>query len=318
MELIYNSVFLEHDTGMHPENRKRLESLGKLPETRVENGEKYLTLVHSQDYIDRVKQACARGEHLDADTATSPGSYNAAVHAAGATVMASQTGGFALVRPPGHHAYPSRSSGFCIFNNIAVAVQKLVNEGKKVFIFDFDAHLGDGTVKIFYDSDRVLYWSLHQYPAFPGGGYSDEIGSGNGTGYTMNIPLPPGSGDDIFTDAMQRFMPVAEKFKPDVVAVSAGFDAHQYDLLLELRLSTNMYYDIGRMLASKFRSIFATLEGGYNIEIFPKCLYNFVDGINGRPMRFEEKKTESMIQVRDEYEMRIYKLEKELKEIWKV
>jgi acetoin utilization deacetylase AcuC-like enzyme len=199
MEILYNSIFLEHDTGMHPENRKRLEACGDLPETTIENGEKYLTLVHTQDYIDRVKEACKEGLHLDADTVTSRRSYEAAVYAVGATVMASRTNDFALVRPPGHHAYPSRSSGFCIFNNIAIATQKLVSEGKKVLILDFDAHLGDGTVHFFYNSNQVLYCSLHQVPAFPGGGTADEIGEGEGKGYTVNVPLPPEAvGEHIF------------------------------------------------------------------------------------------------------------------------
>jgi len=270
MKIIYNRVFLEHDTGMHPENKKRLEACGDLAETEVENGEKYLELFHTKEYIDHVKLAS------------------------------------------------SKSSGFCIFNNLAIAVQRLVNEGKKVFIFDFDAHLGDGTVKFFYDSDRVLYWSLHQFPAFPGGGNVSEIGVGKGKGYTINVPLPPGSGDEIFMNAVERFMPAAEQFKPDVVAVSAGFDAHQFDLLLDLRLSMNTYYKIGKFLSERFENIFATLEGGYNVEVFSKCLYNFIDGINGESMSFNEQTTDSRIIAIDEYEARAYQVEKNLSEFWRL
>ena len=316
MKILYNSIFLEHDTGMHPENRKRLEECGDLPETAIENGEKYLTLFHTPEYIDRVKKACKEGIHLDVDTMTSERSYEAAIYAVGATVMASRTNDFALVRPPGHHAYPSKSSGFCIFNNIAIATQKLVSEGKKVLIFDFDAHLGDGTVKFFYDSDQVLYWSLHQFPAFPGGGYADEIGEGKGKGYTINVPLPPGSGDEIYINAVDRFMPLAEQFDPDVVAVSAGFDAHQYDLLLDLRISLNTYYRLGKLLGSKFENVFATLEGGYNVQFFPRCLFNFIDGINGEEMRFKEQTTDSRIIAIDEFELRMYELEKALSPYW--
>jgi len=318
MKLIYNKIFLEHDTGMHPENKKRLESLGKLPETEIENGEKYLGLVHTQDYVKHVKDICDIKGHLDPDTITSEGTYEAAIRAVGATVMASKTNDFAFVRPPGHHAYPDHSSGFCIFNNIAIATQKLVNEGKKVLIFDFDAHLGDGTVKIFYNTDKVLYWSLHQYPAFPGGGTEDQIGEGNGKGFTINCPLPPGTGDDLYIDTINRFMPIAKQFNPDVVAVSAGFDAHKEDLLLDLRLSTNVYYKIGQILSKNFKNIFATLEGGYNTIVFPKCVYNFLDGINQKPIRFKERATDTMIQIRDEYEARILRLEKNLKEFWKI
>jgi acetoin utilization deacetylase AcuC-like enzyme len=318
MKLIYNRVFLEHDTGMHPENKKRLESLGDIPETEVDSGEGYLELFHKKEYAGVVKEVCERGGHLDPDTVVSPGTYDAAVHAVGATIMASQSNDFAAVRPPGHHAYPDHSSGFCIFNNIAIAVQKLVNEGKKVLIFDFDAHLGDGTVKFFYNTDKVMYWSLHQSPAFPGGGTEDEVGEGKGEGYTINCPMPAGSGDDIYMDTIKRFMPIARQYDPDVVACSAGFDAHKEDLLLDLRLSVNAYYKIGKVLSSNFSRIFATLEGGYNTIVFPKCVFNFIDGINGEKQRFKERSTDTMIQIRDEYEARILCLEKNLRRFWKI
>lgn len=318
MEIIYNKIFLEHDTGMHPENKKRLEACGNLPESKIEDGEKYLELFHTREYINHVREACKRSEHLDPDTVTSKKSYEAAVYAVGATVMASKTNDFALVRPPGHHAHPSHSSGFCIFNNIAIATQKLVNEGKRVMIFDFDGHLGDGTVEFFYDTDKVLYWSLHQFPAFPGGGGVDEIGSGKGKGYTINVPLPLGSGDDIFMNAVNMFMPVAEQFNPDVVGVSAGFDAHEHDLLLDLRLSMNTYYDIGKMLSKKFKNVFATLEGGYNVEMFPKCLFNFIDGANNREMRFREQTTDSRMMTIQEFEAKACRLERNLSRFWKL
>lgn len=318
MKLFYNPVFLEHDTGMHPENKKRLTSLGDLPITKLESGEKYLKLVHSPEYIEKVKRVSeSGGGHIDAETVVSSGSYNAAIYAVGATIMASETGDFALTRPPGHHAHIDRSSGFCIFNNIAIATQYHVNQGKKVLIFDFDGHLGCGTVKFFYESDQVLYWSLHQYPAFPGGGAADEIGAGKGKGYTINVPLPAGSGDEIYMDAIETFLPIAKKFDPDIVAVSAGFDSHQYDLLLDLRLSLNAFYNTGLILSENFDNIFATLEGGYNIEMFPKCLYNFLDGINHDKMKFEERATDSMIQTYYEYEGRKALLEQNLRKIWK-
>ena len=304
MKLIYNPVFLEHDTGMHPENKKRLTSLGDLPVTEIENGEKYLTLVHTPEYIHRVEKSCMIGGHIDNDTIVSPGSYKAAIYAVGATIMASETGDFALTRPPGHHAHVDKSSGFCLFNNIAIATQYHANKGKRVLIFDFDGHLGDGTVKFFNSSDRVLYWSLHQYPAFPGGGDANEIGAGKGEGFTINVPLPPGSGDEIFMDAVETFLPIAREFNPDIVAVSAGFDSHQYDLLLGLRLTLSTYYKIGKLLSENFDNVFATLEGGYNIEMFPKCLYNFLDGINNNKMQFHERETDSMIQTHYEYEGR--------------
>ncbi len=318
MKIIYNPVFLEHDTGMHPENKKRLEVVQGLVSTEIVMDESTLTLVHTPGYVQKVKDACEKGIPLDQDTVTSKGSFKAALAAANATVMASRSGDLALVRPPGHHAYPDHSSGFCLFNNIAIAVQKLVDEGKRVLIFDFDGHLGDGTSKYFYKTDKVMYWSLHQYPAFPNAGTEDEIGEDAGFGFTLPVPLPPGSGDDIFMDALERFLPVAKQFNPDIVAVSAGFDAHQYDLLLDLKLSLNAFYSIGKFLKENFHDVFATLEGGYNVEVFQKCLYNFLDGYNGYDKKHIEEPTESIIQVHDEYENRMYRLEENLRKRWKI
>ncbi|MBK8969047.1 MAG: hypothetical protein IPM36_20710 [Lewinellaceae bacterium] len=143
-----------------------------------------------------------------------PRSFGATA-AVGATVLAMERGDFALVRPPGHHAYRAEAHGFCLFNNIAIAAQKAVDAGKRVLILDFDGHLGDGTMDIFYRSDQVLYWSLHQYPAYPGNGSPIEIGAGAGLGFTINCPLPAGSGDDIFRHAVEYMLPAAgEQFQP--------------------------------------------------------------------------------------------------------
>jgi len=317
MKLIYNSIFLEHDTGMHPENKDRLTSLGNVPETEIEIGEEYLDLVHKRDYVTRVKEFSKTGGQLDQDTIVSVQSYNCAVDAVGATVMASQSGDFALVRPPGHHAYPDHGSGFCLFNNVAIAVQKLVNEDKKVLVFDFDGHLGDGTSHCFYNSNKVLYWSIHQFPAFPGGGWVNEIGKGEGEGFTINVPLPAGSGDEIFNDAFNTFLPIAEEFNPSIVALSAGFDAHQYDPLLNLRLSANTYFKIGKIISSRFDNVFATLEGGYNIEILPRCITNFLNGFNNEEMGFVEEETKSSELVFAEYQKSKSLLQQNLFKYWK-
>lgn len=316
MDLLFNRVFLQHQTGLHPETAKRLDGFLGLPDCKLRSGEPYLALVHDKKYIERVREACARGEALDGDTAVSPGSWEAALYAVGTTIEAAEQGGFALVRPPGHHAYPNRASGFCLFNNVAIAARYLSARKQRVLILDFDGHLGDGTSAIFYQDPSVLYVSLHQYPAFPGHGYADEIGGGKGRGYTINIPLPAGSADDIFLNAIESFLPAMEQFKPDVVAVSAGFDAHCYDLMLDLNVTASTYYKIGRMLSERFPHIFAVLEGGYNVEVLPRCAINFAAGVNGHDMPYDERPMDSGLRAWQEYDIHLHAAISYLRKYW--
>jgi acetoin utilization deacetylase AcuC-like enzyme len=316
MDILYHPIVLEHETINHPESKSRIASLGDLPVTELPLDEAPLQLVHTKEYIEEVKIACSESRPLDADTLTSPKSWNAALYAVAATIKASQTNGFAVVRPPGHHAHANFGKGFCLFNNIAIATQKLVYEGKRVLIFDFDGHLGDGTEEIFYKTNKVLYWSLHQFPAFPQQGTVDEIGDGEGLGYTINVPLPPKSGDDVYLRAVNTLLPIAKQFHPDIVAVSAGFDAHRLDPLLDLELSANTYFELGKILKDNFASVFATLEGGYNAQVLPNCLYNFLDGVNGDPIRFTEEATESTILTIEMFETDLEKLINNLAPYW--
>ncbi len=315
MRPIYDPVCLAHDTGAHPECAARLSGAGFDEET-VPGGEDDITLVHTPEHVRRVREACRGGAVLDPDTVASPGSWEAAVRAVGATLKAAAEGGFAITRPPGHHAAAGRASGFCLFNNIAIAARKLANAGKRVLVFDFDGHRGDGTSEIFAEDDAVLYWSIHQYPAYPGGGGETEIGLGRGKGYTVNVPLPPGSGDDLFLQGIRHSLPVARAFAPDVVAVSAGFDAHRLDPLLDLQVTTNSFHEVGRMLAGEFDEVFATLEGGYHPGALRDSIDAFLAGFNGTPWESPEKATDSSIKLHDEFDMRLCHLEECLAPHW--
>lgn len=317
MDIIYNPGVLTHKTAYHPESPDRLTSFGELPITLLSLNESLLSLIHTKEYIEDVKRKCEKCEMLDPDTQTSTGSFSAALFAVAATVRASETDNFALVRPPGHHAFPNHGAGFCLFNNIAIAVQKLVSQGKRICILDIDGHLGDGTEKIFYENNSVLYWSLHQEHAYPDKGQIFEIGENEGKGYTINVPLPPKSGDDIYLQAIDRLLPAIIEFNPDIVAVSAGFDAHFGDPMLHLNLSSTVYYQIGTRLRIHFPHIFATLEGGYNTDYLSKCVYTFIDGINGAPIRFREEPTETPFLMLEQFQTHLDSLVDILKPFWK-
>jgi len=280
MKILFNSKFLLHNPDSFAEGRYRIEEFPSQTEEVEGNGEAYITLVHSESHKKLVLDACLNYRML-AEVYLSPESYQAACSAVGLAVMAAERGDFAVVRPPGHHAKPERADGFCLFNNIAIAVQKLANEGKKIFILDIDGHHGDGTQEIFYHSDQVLFCSIHQQFAYPGTGELHETGEGDGLGYTMNFPLPAGSGDRELLEAVDTAIRRAEEFKPDVVGVSAGFDGYIEDRLLDLKYTLDGYYQCGRRLRQSFDHIFAVLEGGYHFDI-KKCVEHFIRGVNNQ------------------------------------
>jgi acetoin utilization deacetylase AcuC-like enzyme len=158
-------------------------------------------------------------------------------------------------------------------------------------IFDFDGHHGDGTANIFYDTDQVLFISSHQFPAFPHhSGWLNEIGEGKGKGYTINVPLPAKSADDVFWDAVDSILRYIEKFKSDAIGLSAGFDAHQNDPLLDLSLSVMSYYKLGKLFSERFDNVFAVLEGGHDVNILTQGVYNFLSGYMGLKPAYTEKR----------------------------
>ena len=278
MNVLFNKKFINHNPNSFGEGAYRIKDFVNGNDDIDSNGEEYITLVHNKDYLQEIREACQQFSFL-AEVELSPGSLDAAFTAVGLTILASEQNDFAVVRPPGHHAKRGRADGFCFFNNIAIATQKLVDEGKKIFILDIDGHHGDGTQSIFYDTDKVLYCSIHQQYAYPGTGMTYETGEGKGKGFTINYPLFAGSGHREFLTAVDASIEAAKEFNPDNVGISAGFDGYVKDMLLNLNYTLDSYYECGYKLGQTFNNIFAVLEGGYHQDV-RKCVDNFIGGIN--------------------------------------
>ena len=278
MKVLFNKKFLNHNVNSEAEGSYRIEAFPKEFSDVDANGEEFITLVHTDQYKQMIKSACMNNE-VQAEVQLTPESWDAAISAVGLAVNAAEQGDFAVVRPPGHHARREKGAGFCLFNNIAIATQNLVNQGKKVFIFDFDGHHGDGTQDIFYSSDQVLFCSVHQAYAYPYSGFDTKKGEGKGDGYTLNFPLIAGAGDKEFLEVVDKAIEAGRQFEPDVVAISAGFDGYEKDRLLGLKYSLKAYYECGFRMRRAFGHIFALLEGGYHYDI-KECVEYFIDGIN--------------------------------------
>ncbi len=296
--ILQDTLFETHETGAHPERPQRLqavrqgltEGLGSQPfETIIPVAATTadLELVHTPKYVAWVKEQVEAGSpRLDPDTAVCHRSYDVACHAVGGALAgldALMEGrfryGFFAIRPPGHHAEPDRSMGFCLFNNIAIGARHLIKRHglEKVAILDFDVHHGNGTQAAFYDDPSVFYCSIHQWPYYPGTGQAEETGRGAGLGTTLNLPFPAGAGDDEYEDATHRFSEAMSHYNPQMLLVSAGYDAHWSDPLAGHQVTENGYVAIIETLVDIARThtdgrIAFFLEGGYQLATLRNCV----------------------------------------------
>ena len=301
--IISSKNSLNHDTGdEHPENKYRIQSiLERLKKIKSSNlewstpnkfDESYLKKTHNNLYIEEVKKAFPKkGKFfLDGDTVISPGSKNASYDAVSSIISAIDLvkkkklkNAFCAVRPPGHHAEYDKAMGFCIFNNVAVGANYLIDRYKlsKIAIIDFDVHHGNGTQNIFYSNKKVLYISTHQYPHFPGTGASHEKGSYNNI---FNIPLPAGTNSNEYFDAYEHVLKKLNQFKPEFIFFSAGFDAHKDDPLSNINLKSKDYFEITKrtLIASKDYckgNVVSILEGGYDLNALAESTEEHINAL---------------------------------------
>jgi acetoin utilization deacetylase AcuC-like enzyme len=306
--VVIDPLFQRHNPGPgHPERPERVQALLEMMESFPWRGQVQpvelragqwgqAAWVHTPDYLGRLRQVAGTAAQLDADTRTSPGSVETALLAAGSTLamlekmQGSGQAGFALVRPPGHHAESNRAMGFCLLNNVAIAAEWALREGgaRRVAIVDFDVHHGNGTQFSFYDRSDVLYISSHQFPFYPGTGAFSETGTGPGEGFTVNFPLTRGAGDAMFARVYEGLLPqILEQFGPDWILVSAGYDAHREDPLAQLEVTEDGFARVVQSLQRSARTLCGgrigyLLEGGYHLQALGRCVSLSLEVILGK------------------------------------
>jgi acetoin utilization deacetylase AcuC-like enzyme len=295
--LFHHHSSLAHDTGGHPERAARIAAveealaardwLGYEVRTSPEATREQLEAVHAPAYVERIERFCAQGGGmLDLDTVACPGSWGAALHAAGgacalvdALVGGEARTGASLHRPPGHHATVERAMGFCLFNNVAVAARHALDAHglERVMIVDYDVHHGNGTNDIFHERREVLFASVHEWPLYPGTGPSEDLGSGGGVGFCVNLPLPPGSGDATWTSMLEHVVvPLGRSYAPQLILLSAGFDAHRDDPLATSTVTeagfAAMTASVRRLAGELGVPLGLVLEGGYDLGALVRSL----------------------------------------------
>lgn len=275
-KIIFSKKCLEYETPGHPESPERVKStyeyLGAQGFIFIEPEpakEEDILSVHTRQLVEQVKKT----DFFDADTPALPGIFDYATFSAAAAIKAMELGlkrepAFSLFRPPGHHAGKNFLGGFCYFNNIAIAVEKAVSLGRRVAILDIDCHHGNGTQDIFLGNINVLYVSLHQVPLYPGTGLKSDLNC-------LNYPLRPGTGEKEYLDTLKEAIREIEKFSPDLLAISAGFDTYKDDPLTDIGLDVESYRRIKELIIESKFPYFSVLEGGYCPEL-KYCIYEFL------------------------------------------
>jgi acetoin utilization deacetylase AcuC-like enzyme len=310
---VSDPFYLRHETEPHPENPGRLTAI----QNRLQSSEFYnnltpiqphkataqeIAMVHDLGYVKSVEQNCAEEvRNLDGDTVISPDSYDAALLSAGAGMNAidqiidgSIQNAFCAVRPPGHHAEQDHAMGFCLFNNVGIAARyaQEVKKLNKIFIFDWDVHHGNGTQHSFYNDPSVYYSSTHQYPFYPGTGAEDETGTSDGLGTTLNLPMDAYSEDEDYISALKnKLIPEIQIYKPDLIIISAGFDAHKNDPLAQVQLTTDCFGKMTQMLMEVAEDVcdgrlLSMLEGGYDYDALSDSVQLHIQTL----LNFESKK----------------------------